>query len=77
MELKKQSENVNRSFDNEGNASERIDSIQYNILDSEGYTIGNANIGNGYGNANINISGFSTIAEGEAKMKALFGGLNA
>lgn len=73
MELKKQSENVNRSYDNDGNAKERIDSIQYNILDPEGNTIGSANIGNGYANANINLSGFSTIAEGEERMKALFG----
>lgn len=73
MELQKQSENVNRSYDKEGNAKERIDSIQYDILDSEGNTIGNANIGNGYANASINISGFSTIAEGEERMKALFG----
>lgn len=73
MQLKKSSENVNRSFDNEGNVSENIDRIQYQILDDNDNVVGNANIGTGYANANFNLSGFSSIDEGERKLSELFG----
>lgn len=73
MELKKQSENINRSYNAEGEMTERIDSVQYEIVDDNGNSVGNASIGNGYANANLNISGFSSIAEGEAKLAAMFG----
>lgn len=75
MELKKQSWNTHHEIDADGNENERIDSINYQIFDSNGHAIGNANIGNGYANANFNLSGFSTIAEGEEKMKEIFGEL--
>ncbi len=73
MELRKQSENINRSYNAEGEMTERIDSVQYEIVDDKGNSVGNASIGNGYANANLNISGFSTIEEGERKLGELFG----
>lgn len=76
MELKKQSWNTHHEIAPNGSENERIDSINYNILDTDGNVIGSANIGNGYGYANFNLSGFATIEEGEEKMQALFGELN-
>lgn len=73
MRLRKTSESVNRSFSAEGESSERIDSISYEILDNDGNVVGNANIGNGYGNASINIGGFSSLAEGEDRLREAFG----
>lgn len=73
MELKKQSENINRSYNAEGEMTERIDSVQYNIIDADGNTVGNATVGNGYANASLNFSGFSGIAEGEAKLADMLG----
>lgn len=76
MELRKQSENINRAYDNNGGFNDSIDSVQYQILDSEGNVIGSANISSSYADANFNISGFSTIEEGEKKLKTLFGEAN-
>lgn len=73
MELKKQSENINRSYNAKGDMTERIDSVQYNIIDADGNTVGNATVGNGYANANLNFSGFSGIAEGEARLADMLG----
>lgn len=73
MELRKTNESVNRSFSAEGEASERIDNASYEILDKDGTVIGNANIGNGYGNANISISGFASIKEGEDRLRETLG----
>lgn len=75
MELRKESENLNRSYDAEGNSNERIDNVQYQILDSKGNVIGNASVSNGYANANFNISDFATIEEGEQRLAAIFGEL--
>lgn len=73
MKLKKTSENIQRTYAADGTPTERIESINYSILDEDGVNIGNANIGNGYANANVNFSGFATIAEGEQRLAALFG----
>lgn len=76
MQLKKQSWNTRSEVNAEGATTDRVTDINYQILDNEGNVIGNANIGNGYANANFNFSGFSTIEEGEEKLKGLFGELN-
>ncbi len=73
MELNKTSETISRSFNEQGEATDRVDSANYNVIDENGITVGSANIGNGYGSANINITGFSDINEGESKMKVIFG----
>lgn len=73
MELKKTNETISRSYDDQGHAADRVDSATYNIVDPEGNVIGSANIGQGYGNANIQLSNFSSIEEGEAKLKKTFG----
>lgn len=72
MELKKQSENLNRAYDLEGNVTERIDSVQYDILNNEGNVIGNANVYSGGLNASFNLSGFSTIEDGERQLAEIF-----
>lgn len=73
MELKLQSETINRSRNAEGKVIERIDSVQYDIIDAGGNTVGNAAIGNGNGYANLNLSGFSSIAEGKAMLADMLG----
>ena len=72
MELRKTSENVSRTFDADGKAQERVESANFDIIDCEGKVVGNANIGIGYGNANIGFSGFDTIEEGEARLREIF-----
>ena len=73
MELRKTSESVSRSFDTEGNATERVDNASYELRDANDNVVGNANIGNGYGNVSLNISGHDTIEAGEEKLKAMLG----
>lgn len=74
MELKKTSENWNRTFDNEGSETNTLENAQFNVLDGEGNVIGNANVGNGYANVNIhNIGSFTGVTEGIEKLKELFG----
>ena len=73
MELKKTSKTFTTTFDQEGNDTTRIDSVQYNIVDADGATVGSATVGNGYANANLNFSGFSGIEEGEAKLADILG----
>ncbi len=73
MDLRKTSENVSRIFDAEGNAQERVENENFEILDSNGTAVGSANVGIGYAGVNINISGFESVADGEAKLKELLG----
>ena len=73
MKLKKTSENIQRSYAADGKPTERIESVNFTILDEDGASIGSANIGNGYANVNVNVSGFSTIAEGEQRLASLLG----
>lgn len=71
MQLRKTNEKVNRTF-NEGQQTENIESIQFQIVDDAGKAVGNASIGETWGNASLNISGFTTIEEGKTKLLALF-----
>lgn len=82
MKLVKTNERWDKPFNDGVESESRLESVQYNVTDNDGNTIGNANISQGnaganvnLGNtsANINLYGFSTIEEGEAKLKALFG----
>ena len=73
MELKKSRENINRTFDSDGASAESIESVQYNVIDSEGKTIGNATVWQSTLSVNFNISGFSSIAEGEARLREALG----
>ncbi len=73
MELRKTNENINRSFNEQGESEDRVESANYAIVDADGNTIGSANISNGNLNANINIYGFSSIAEGEEKLMGVLG----
>lgn len=72
MELRKTNDRINRSYNEEGQGTDRVEEANYNIIDDEGNHLGSANISNGYGNVNLNINGFATIAEGEAKLKEIF-----
>lgn len=71
MELKKTNDRINRSYDEEGQGTDCVESANFNIVDADGNIVGNANISNGYGNANISINGFNTIEDGVAKLKDL------
>lgn len=73
MELRKLNERITNTFDQEGNVTTNVDSKEYNIIDADGNDVGSATVRNGHIQANINFSGFSGIAEGEAKLAAMFG----
>ncbi|MBD5237380.1 MAG: hypothetical protein HDS62_07615 [Bacteroidales bacterium] len=73
MELKKINENVTRTFDAEGEATERVENISYEVRDNGGTVIGNASVGNGYANLNVNLYGMDSIEEGETALKELLG----
>lgn len=74
MKLVKTNQQWTQSFSPDGEeTTNRLDSVQYNIVDDGNNVIGSATI---YPtNANVNIyglGGFTSIEEGEAKLKALF-----
>ncbi len=73
MELRKTNERWDRQFDANGNVTERLESTQFDLLDKDGNNVGNASVNQGYGNANISLSGFNTVDEGIAKLHALLG----
>lgn len=82
MKLVKTNERWDRPFNNGVVSESRLESVQYNVTDNDGNSIGNANISLGNASANVNLGGtsanislygFSSIEEGEAKMKELFG----
>lgn len=84
MKLVKTNERVDRPFDANGDALEsRLESIMYNVLDDEGNVIGNANINQYNGNANINIpdmghadvsvNSYGSFENGEALLKMMLG----
>ena len=68
MELRKTNENVTRSYDAEGQSSERVDSISYEVLDRDGNVIGSASANSGNANFSINLYGFASVEEGERKL---------
>lgn len=73
MQLRKTSENINRTYNPKGEAAERVDSIQYDIVDAGGAAIGSAQAGHGWANASVSLGGLSSIEEAEAKLAAIFG----
>lgn len=72
MELKKTNESIVRTFADAENATESIQSVQYEILNAEGATIGNAYVYPNSASLNISLSGFNGIDEGAAKIAAIF-----
>ena len=73
MELRKTSENVTRTFDADGNATDRVDNISYDVLDSNGNSVGNAHVNSNDAGLNVSIYDFGSVEEGEARLKELFG----
>lgn len=73
MELIKTNESVTRSYDADGNATDRVDSINYEVRDNDGNAIGNAHVNNGDASFNINLYGFSSIEEGDARLRETLG----
>lgn len=67
MELKKTSEQVTRSYNEQGNMTTRVDSANYNVIDNEGNIVGSASCYNGSANLNLSVSA-STIDEGAQKL---------
>ena len=81
MKLVKTNERWDKPFNNGIESASRLESVQYDI-NVDGKSVGNANISQGNASANINLDGsnaginiygFSTIEEGEAKLKTLLG----
>ena len=67
MKLKKTSEQVTRSYDEQGNMTARVDSANYSVIDDNGNNVGSASCYNGSANLNLNVSA-STIDEGAQKL---------
>lgn len=67
MELKKTSEQVTHTYDEQGNITTRVDSVNYAVIDDNGVNVGNANCYNGSASLNLNISA-QTIEEGAQKL---------
>lgn len=74
MQIKKTNESWHRTFDADGKEVEtRLESAQYNIVDNDGTTIGNATIYPASANINVyGLAGFNNVEEGVDKLKALF-----
>lgn len=74
MELKKTNESNNTNYNEDGTANWKSACENFNVVDN-GEIVGSVsiNISNGSGSASINISGITTLTEGEAKVKALLG----
>ena len=74
MELKKTSENINRQFDENGNAIDRIDSVNFEVVDSEGVIIGRSTVYQGRIRIDMpEVYGTNTIEEGVERLKSIFG----
>ena len=84
MKLVKTNERWERSFDAEGAESgNKLESVQFNVTDTEGNIIGGASVrqydGNANvsfpdgGSANINVNGYSTIEKGVEMLKSVMG----
>lgn len=72
MELKKTNEKWDRTFNENGEETNTLESVQLNVLDDNDNIIGNASVGNGYANVNIyNIGSFNGVTEGLTKLKEL------
>lgn len=67
MKLRKTSEQVTRSYDEQGNMTAHVNSAEYAVIDNEGNTVGSASCYNGSANLNLNVSA-PTIAEGAQKL---------
>ncbi len=75
MELKKVNENITRSYNEQGEGTDRVESASYNIVDEDGNVAGYSSIyAHGHAEVRLNeIYNFSSIEEGEDKIKDLFG----
>lgn len=75
MKLVKENETWSRSFGPNGSeSSEQLTGRQFLVVDNDGRVVGNATVNQTNAYVNIhNLSGFSTVEEGEAKLKELFG----
>lgn len=74
MKLLKTSERWTRSFDTEGvESGNLLESVQFDIKDNEGNSIGNAYVNQGNASVNLNIYNFGTVQEGIEKLKELLG----
>lgn len=67
MELKKTSEQVTRTYDEQGNMTARVDSANYAVYDNNGVNIGNATCYNSHAEINVHIPAQSTT-EGVQKL---------
>lgn len=73
MELRKTSESVRNTYENGVQNGSVVESVQYNVLDSEGNVVGNATVWQSSASVNFSLSGFSGIEAGETAIKAALG----
>lgn len=73
MELRKTNENVTRSYDMEGNAQERVDSVNFDVIANGGKVIGSANINGSYAGLSLNLYDIASIEDGEAQLRLILG----
>ena len=73
MELRKTNESVTRTFDAEGKAQERVDSVNYDVVDAKGNVIGSANVSGSYAGMNLNMYDIASIEDGEAQLRLILG----
>lgn len=83
MKLVKTNERWNRPFENGEEGASKLDSVQFNVKDDEGNTIGNANVDResgsasisfpAGGNASVSVSGYPLIEKGVEMLKAVLG----
>lgn len=75
MELRMTNENCNRDYDKNGNITRRSEYASYRIADDDGEGVATAavDINDHNGSVSITFEGIDSIAEGEAKIRELFG----
>ena len=74
MELRKTSENINRQFDENGNAIDRIDSVNFEVVDGDGVILGRSTVYQGRIRIDMpEVYGTNTIEEGVERLKSIFG----
>ena len=75
MKLVKENETWSRSFGPNGSeSSEQLTGRQFLVVDNDGRVVGNATVNQTNAYVNIHsLTGFTSIEEGEAKLKELFG----
>ena len=69
MQLRKTTEKISRSFNEEGQQTETVENRRYDIFDAEGIAIGNIDMAPTYANISLHLSSFNDIDGAEAAIR--------